>query len=178
VLPPLISDLVWYVGIFLVAWFIYFAAHIATAQLGLVTGAGISTVVVGVSSALMSGVLARLVLQAKFSSSSVGDLASIVAPISFLGFWSIWLLLGPIGVDRSITVTILSAFKSVEAKTLSAEQLMKAVPFDRIYNKRIQEMSRVGVIELTRNGARVTQKGTRILQCYLWLGRLLRVEAQ
>jgi len=174
----LINDVVWYVAIFLSAWLIYVVAHVATAQIGLVNGAGISTVAVGVASAIGSGLFSGLFLQAHFSSPGVADLASFTAPVCFLGFWSIWLLLGPTGVDRSITVTILSAFKSLEGKSLTAEQLMEAMPFDRIYNKRLEEMVGVGVVELTGNGVRVTAKGTRILQAYRWLGRLLKVRAQ
>jgi len=105
-------------------------------------------------------------------------MASVTAPICFLGFCGIWVLLGPVTVDRSITLTILAALKAVDGRELSHDKLMAAVPFDRIYSKRMKELSGSGVIQLRPNGVKVTPKGERALRLYLWLGRLLNVELQ
>lgn len=172
------NDLLWYGVVFLAAWIIYAVAYIGVAKLGAVRGVGGSTVLLGIVSAVLTGILAWIFLGDRFSSANVHLLASVTAPICFLGFCGIWVLLGPVTVDRSITLTILAALKAVETRELPSERLMAAVPFDRIYGKRLKELSGSGIIELHPSGVKVTPKGERALRLYLWLGRLLNVELQ
>ncbi len=172
------GDLLWYFLVFVAAWLIYGAMYIGGAKLGLVRDIGPVTVAVGVGAAILAGLFSWIYLGEQFSSPSVHFLASVSAPVCFLGFCGTWILLGPVTVDRSITLTILRALKAVEGKSLSDEQLMQAVPFDRIYGKRLKELSGSGVIDLHGNGVTITPKGARALRLYLWLGRLLNVELQ
>ncbi|HVA14961.1 MAG TPA: hypothetical protein VNF99_17070 [Stellaceae bacterium] len=175
---PAPADLLWYAAVFLATWVVYAVAYVGAARLGLVRGVGFGTVVLGVSTAALTGFLSWIFLVGRFSSVGAHVLASATAPLCFLGFCGIWILLGPVTIDRSITLTILSALKAVESRQLSNDRLMAAVPFDRIYGKRLKELSGSGVIELRANGVRVTPKGERVLRLYLWLGRLLNVELQ
>lgn len=172
------QDLLWYLFVFLAAWVIYFIAYVGGARIGFIRGIGPSTVATGVGAALLAGILSWLYLADRFSSGSAHILACVTAPICFLGFCGIWVLLGPVTVDRSITLTILRALESVEGTAISNEHLISAVPFDRIYEKRLKELSNSGVIELHGNRVMVTPKGKRALRMYLWLGRLLNVALQ
>ena len=175
---PLIADLFWYAAIFVVAWVIYAALHAGAAQLRVVQGVGNSTVALGVIGALFAGVLGWLFLAPRFSSPSAYELAVITAPICFLGYCGIWVLLGPVTVDRSITLTILRALYAINGQNLPNQRLRAAVPFDRIYEKRLRELTLSGVIEPGADDFRITPKGARALKLYFWLGRVLNVEMQ
>lgn len=69
-------------------------------------------------------------------------------------------------------------FKAVEDGTAGGKPAIEAVGFDRIFKKRIREMSMAGVIEVDGTRVRLTVLGDRTRRFYLWLGRLLNVEPQ
>jgi hypothetical protein len=176
--PSIISDLLWWAAVFVMAWLIYFFAYLVAARLRWVSNIDLRLVVMGNLTALAAGVLSWLFLGEHFSSPNAFWLATITAPIAFLGFCGLFILLGPANVDRSITFTILTAFKAVEDQEMPNAKLIETVPFDRIYQKRLRELSRSGVIELTGNRVKIMPLGDRALRFYRWLGRLLNIEPQ
>jgi hypothetical protein len=172
------SDLFWCAVVFVAAWVIYLVAYVVAAKFRWVKNVDQRLVIMANLSALAAGVLSWLFLGAHFSSPNAFWLATITAPIAFLGFCGIFILVGPANVDRSITFTILSAFKAVEDQDIPSAKLIETVPFDRIYHKRLRELSGAGVIELKANRVRITPLGDRALRFYRWLGHLLNVEPQ
>ena len=176
--PSIISDLLWWAAVFVAAWMIYFIVYLVAARLRWVENIDLRLVVMGNLSALAAGVLSWLFLGGNFSSPNAFWLATITAPIAFLGFCGLFILLGPANVDRSITFSILTAFKAVEDQEMPNAKLIETVPFDRIYQKRLQELSRSGVIKLTGNRVKIMPLGDRALRFYRWLGHLLNIEPQ
>lgn len=73
---------------------------------------------------------------------------------------------------------MLRPFKAVEDGTAGNKAAIDAVGFDRIFNKRIREMSMAGVIEVEGTDIKLTPLGDRTRRFYLWLGRLPNVEPQ
>jgi len=174
----ILIDLTWYVVIIVAAGAIFATAHIVGAQLRLVSGATSKVVALAVAAAIVAGLLSWLLLGGRFSSSEVHALASLTAPLCFLGFCAAYLLVGPVTIDRSITLTILETLLRVGDGGLTESRLMSAVPFDRIFDKRLFELQRGRFIERTGENFRLTSGGGRILRAYLRVGRLLNVETQ
>lgn len=174
----ILSDVFWYSVVFVAAWLIFFVAYVVAARLRWVENVDGRLVVMGNLSALAAGVLSWVFLGGHFSSPNVFWLATISAPIAFLGFCGIFILVGPANVDRSITFSILMAFAALENRETPNEKLIEAVPFDRIFDKRLRELSAYGVIELESNRVRLTRSGERARRFYLWLGRLLNIQPQ
>lgn len=163
---------------FAASWVIFFAAYFLAARLRLIKNVDGRLVIMANLSALAAGVLSWLFLGTHFSSPNAFWLATITAPMSFLGFCGIFILVGPANVDRSVTFSILRAFKALENQETPNDRLIEAVPFDRIFRKRVRELSRHGVIELEGNRVRLTQSGDRARRFFLWLGRVLNIEPQ
>jgi hypothetical protein len=163
---------------FVAAWVVFVSTYVAAARLRWVANVDGRLVVMGILSAIVAGVLSWLFLGEHFSSPGAFWLATIAAPVAFLGFCGIFILIGPANVDRSITFSILQATKTLEHDETANTSLMEAVPFERIFNKRLRELSTHGVIKLQGNRARLTPLGDRTRRFYLWLGRLLNIEPQ
>jgi hypothetical protein len=157
---------------------IFLVMYVAAAKLRLVANVDGRLVILGNLSAIGAGVLSWLFLEEHFSSSNVFWLATVAAPIAFLGFCGIFILIGPANVDRSITFSILQAIKSLEGDETPKIKLIDAVPCDRILHKRLRELSTHGVIKLQDGHARLTPFGDRTRRFYLWLGRLLNIQPQ
>jgi hypothetical protein len=176
-IASLCRDLLGFAAVFIVAWIVYFATHLTAASVGVVRGVGKSTVLLAVAAALLAGIGSWLWLGSWFSSSTVHALVSIVAPFSFIGFCGNYVLVGPVTVDRSITLSMLAALADSKTKGLTREQLRAEVPFDRIFAKRMRELERTR--NLTVDGdVRVTERGRRALRFYRWMSRLLKVDFQ
>ncbi len=173
-----LSDLLLCGLLFIVAWAIFFGAYIAAARLRWVSNVNWRLIVLAVLSATATAVVSWLALRASFSSPNVFCLATIAAPIAFIGYCGIFILTGPTNVDRSVTFSMLRAFKALEDGTAAGSAPIDAVGFDRIFKKRIREMSLAGVIEVEGSRIRLTTLGDRTRRFYLWLGRLLNVEPQ
>ena len=171
-------DLCWWGVVFAASWAIYFAIYLISAKLRWVENVDRRLVLIGNLSALAGGILSWLLLRSDFSSPAAFWMATVTAPITFLGFCGTFILLGPVTVDRSITLAILSALKSVEDRELPNSKLIEVVPFDRIYQKRLKELSKSGVIELKGNTVKVTRKGEFALRIFLLIGHLLNVKQQ
>lgn len=175
---PIISDVFWYGVVFVLAWTVFFVGYIIAARLRWVSNVDGRLVVMGCLSALAAGLLSWLFLGGHFSSPGAFWLATITAPIAFLGFCGIFILVGPANVDRSITFSILMAFAALEGRETPTERLIEVVPFDRIFTKRLRELSTYGVVEVTANSVRLTRTGEGTRRLYLWLGRLLNIQPQ
>ena len=106
---------------------------------------GLAVVVGGITAVLSWWLAGGL-----FSSGAVHALASLTAPFAFLGFCGIYVLIGPVTVDRSITLSILSAFANSRTKGLSRVELQACVPFDRIFEKRLRELEMSGTLTTPR----------------------------
>jgi hypothetical protein len=171
-------DLTWYAVIFAAAAAIFFAAHVIAAHFRIVSGATSRVVALAVFAAVATGLLSGLLFGSCFSSPEVHALASITAPICFLGFCGVYMLIGPVTVDRSITLTILEALLAVQDQELAEDRLMGAVPFERIFGKRLIELESGGFIRRHRGSIKVCASGERMLRAYLRMGRLLNIELQ
>jgi hypothetical protein len=176
--PSILCDVLWCGLLFVVAWVIFFAAYVAAARLRWVKNVDWRLIALAVLSAIATGILSWLVLWERFSSPNAFWLATIAAPIAFIGYCGIFILTGPTNVDRSVTFSMLRAFKALEGRETQNGPPIDAVGFDRIFNKRIRELSMAGVIEVQGGRVRLTPLGDRTRRFYLWLGRLLNVEPQ
>jgi hypothetical protein len=176
-MSSLAMDLASFLLIFACCWVLFFASHALAAALGLVSGVGQRLVALAVVVAGIAAVLSWWLAGGLFSGSAVHALASLTAPFAYLGFCGIYFLIGPVTVDRSITLSILSAFANSGTKGLSRGQLQGCVPFDRIFEKRLRELEMSGTLTLG-DGVRVTERGERILGFYKWLARVFRVNFQ
>jgi len=174
----ILSDLLLCGLLFVLAWVIFFAAYIGAARLRWVSNVNWRLIVLAVLSAIATGLLSWFVLHGYFSSPNAFWLATIAAPIAFIGYCGIFILTGPTNVDRSVTFNMLRAFRAVEDGTAGDKPAIDVVGFDRIFKKRIREMSMAGVIEVEGTRIRLTTLGDRTRRFYLWLGRLLNVEPQ
>jgi len=174
----ILSDLLWCGLLFVVTWVIFFAAYLAAARLRWVSNVNWRLIVLAVLSAIAAGVVSWLFLWARFSSPNAFWLATVAAPIAFIGYCGIFILTGPTNVDRSVTFSMLRAIKSLEDHEPPTTRPIDAVGFDRIFSKRIREMSMAGVIEVQGSRIRLTPLGDRTRRFYTWLGRVLNVEPQ
>ena len=156
----------------------FLVIYVVAAKLRWVANVDERLVILGNLSAIAAGALSWLFLEEHFSSYNVFWLATVAAPIAFLGFCGIFILIGPANVDRSITFSILRAVKSLEVDETANINLIDAVPFDRILHKRLRELSTHGVINLQSGHPRLTPFGDRTRRFYLWLGRLLNIQPQ
>lgn len=170
--------MLWYCVLFVATWVLFIAVYVAAARLRWVTNVDWRLIVIAVLSATTVGILSWLLLAERFSSPSAFWLATVTAPIAFLGYCGIFILIGPANVDRSVTFSMLRAFKARDERGTQDGPLIDAVPFDRIFNKRLRELATHGVIEVDRNSVRLTPMGDRTRRFYLWLGRLLNVDPQ
>lgn len=174
----ILFDLIWCGVVFVVAWLIFVAGYVAAARLRWIAGLDPRLVMMAGLSAVAAAVLSWLFLGQCFSSPNALWLAIIAAPVAFLGFCGLFILTGPANVDRSITVSILMAVKSLETQAGSHEKLEAAVPLQRILEKRIREMSAYGAIELDAGRVSLTRSGDRTRRFFLWLGRQLNITPQ
>ncbi len=170
-------DLFGFAALFVAAWVIYFTIHLTLAKLRIVRGVGITTVMMAVVAAVLSGLASWVVLGGWFSSPSTYALVSITAPFSFLGFCGIYVLIGPVTVDRSITMTMLCALEESQSKKLARSQLHAEVPFDRLFEKRMRELEGSGTID-TSGEVRITPRGIRTIRAYKWLARTFNLNFQ
>jgi hypothetical protein len=172
-----LSDLLAFAGVFLIAWLIYLVVHLLAARLDIVRGATRSTVALGVGAALVAAVVSWRWCGAWFSSPAVHDLATITAPAAFLGYCGIYVLLGPVTIDRSISLSMLRALHASQDRKLRRHELHREVPFDRIFEKRLRELELSGSID-TSHEVVITARGARILGAYVRLARLFNVDFQ
>jgi len=177
VIREVVADLAAFLLVFAVCWGFFLVSHVLCASLGIVRGVDRRTVALATLSACIVGILTWLWAGSLFSTVNVQALVSVVAPFSFLGFCGIYILIGPVTVDRSITLSILSALEASETKGLDRRQLQDCVPFDRIFEKRMRELERSGTLSFG-DQVMVTPRGARILRLYIWLGRMFRVDFQ
>jgi hypothetical protein len=171
-------DLAWYFLIVGIGGVMFIAAHILAARAGLVSGANGRLVMLALVVAAAAGAFSWFLLSARFSTAEVHALASVTAPVCFLGFCGIYMLIGPVTVDRSITLTILEALLAVQDQGLAEDRLISAVPFERIFGKRLIELESGGFIRRQRGSFKVCASGERVLRAYLRMGRLLNIELQ
>jgi hypothetical protein len=82
---------------------------------------------------LLRGLLSWLALRGNFCSANAFWLATIAAPIAFIGYCGIFILIGPANVDRSVTFSMLRAFKTVEDGRAGDKSAIDVVGFDRIF---------------------------------------------
>jgi len=176
--PTILSDLLLCGLLFVLSWVIFLAAYVGAARLRWVSNVNWRLILLAVLSAIAAGLLSWFALRGCFSSPNAFWLATITAPIAFIGYCGIFILTGPTNVDRSVTFNMLRAFKAVEDGTAGGKPAMDVVGFDRIFKKRIREMSMAGVIEVEGADIRLTPLGDRTRRFYLWLGRLLNVAPQ
>lgn len=170
-------DLFGFAVIFAVCWPLYLIGHWLAASAGVVRGVGPSTVAIAIGAAVVMAGASWFWLGTLFSSAAVHHFACVVAPFAFVGFCGNYVLVGPVTVDRSITLTILSALASSKTHGLTEVKLHAEVPFDRIFAKRLRELSRTG--NLTTEGEiRITKRGLRNLMAYQWLSRTFKVDFQ
>jgi hypothetical protein len=170
-------DLLAFGATFLVCWAVYFVIQVGAVAAKLVSGVGMSTVLIAVLAAVITGV-ACWVWGGRWSSSpEVHLLISLAAPFAFVGYCGNYVLIGPVTIDRSITLSILGALASSEARGLTVSKLEAEVPFDRIFAKRLRELDRTRNLQVGSE-VRVTRRGLRILALYQWLGRILKVDFQ
>lgn len=174
----ILFDLFWCGVVFVAAWVIFFAAYVVAARLRWIKGLDPRLVLMACLSAVTAAGLSWLFLGHCFSSPNALWLATVTAPLAFLGFCGLFILTGPANVDRSITVSILTAVSTLETQDGAIEKLKAAVPFDRILEKRIREMSAYGAIELNAGRVRLTSSGNRTRRFFLWLGRQLNITPQ
>lgn len=172
------SDVLWYIAVFVAAWAVFLVTYVVAARLRWIENVDGRLVIMANLSALVAAIVSWLFFERHFSSPNVFWLATITAPIGFLGFCGIFILVGPANVDRSVTFSILTAFKNLEGRETPSERLIEAVPFDRIFEKRLRELLMYGVIELEGNRVRLMPSGERARRFYLWLGRVLNVTPQ
>ncbi|UYN97344.1 MAG: hypothetical protein KIT25_10580 [Enhydrobacter sp.] len=174
----IVSDLCWYGAVFLAAWVVYILAYVVAARLRWVKNVNRRVVIMANLSALITGVLSWLLLGTQFSSPNTWWIATVTAPIAFLGFCAIFIFMGPANVDRSVSFSILLALKDHEGKTIPRDQLIDVVPFERIFQKRLQELIQYGLIALPDDRIQITPQGKRTIRFFRWLGRLLNVDPQ
>jgi hypothetical protein len=177
VTSSLAVDFVAFLLIFAFCWLLFLASHAVTAALGLVAGVDRRVVVLALIVAGVTGVVSWLLPGDWFSGTAVHALASLAAPFAFLGFCGIYILVGPVTVDRSITLSMLTALSNSDTKGLSRADLRTRVPFDRIFEKRMRELERSGTLTFV-DEVKVTQRGERILRLYVRLARIFRVDFQ
>jgi hypothetical protein len=172
-----LGDLAAFLAIFAFCWLLFIAGHAAAASFGLISGVDRRTVVLAVVAAVAAGALSWFFIGGWFSGPGVHALASVTAPFAFIGFCGIYVLIGPVTVDRSITLTILTALIASETRGLSRAELQTRVPFDRIFEKRMRELEKSGTLTFV-DEVKITPRGARILGLYVRLARILRVDFQ
>lgn len=172
------SDVFWYGVVFVATWLIFLVAYVLAARLRWVANVDGRLVVLGVLSAFAGGLLSWLCLGRCFSSANAFWMATLTSPIAFLGYCGIFILVGPANVDRSITFSILRSFAALENRETPHDKLIEIVPFDRIFEKRLRELTAHGVVVVEGGRARLTRGGKRVKRFYLWLGRVLNIEPQ
>ena len=171
-------DMILYALVFVSAWTIYFFVYLVAAKLRWIANLELRLVSMGVVCALAAGLASGILLEPYFSSASTFWMATLTAPIAFLGFCAVFILNGPAVVDRSISMTVLRTVKNLEESHNPSLRLIDSVPFERIFNKRVRELSSGGLIEASGSGFRVTRLGNRTLKFFDWLGRRLNVQWQ
>lgn len=162
---------------FLLCWIAYFLIQIAAVSANLVSGVGKSTVLIALIAAVVTGVGWGAWGGQWSSSPEAHVLICIAAPFAFVGYCGNYVLVGPVTVDRSITLSILGALASSKTKGLTVSKLEAEVPFDRIFAKRLKELARTGNLQVGSE-VRVTRRGLRILSLYQWLAKILKVDFQ
>jgi hypothetical protein len=172
-----ICDIAAFGAVFCLCWVVFFALHLAAVTGGLVSGVGKSTVVLALIAAVVTGGGSQVWLGAWFSSPAVHFVISLAAPFSFVGFCGNYILVGPVTIDRSITLSILSALADSRTKGLTVAKLEEEVPFDRIFAKRLRELGRTRNLEI-QDEVRITPRGLRVRAAYKWLARVLKVDFQ
>jgi hypothetical protein len=173
----LILPLAGFAVVFALCWVLFLGGHAALASLGILQGIDRRIVALAVFAALASSGVTWMLPAGWFGSAETRLLSSLAAPFSFLGFCGIYILIGPVTVDRSITLAMLIALIEADTKGLSRTELQAKVPFDRIFGKRIRELEASGTLRLAGQ-VELTPRGARILRLYVWLGRVFRVNFQ
>jgi hypothetical protein len=173
----LLGDLAGFAGVFALSWGIYLAAHLLAASCRLIRGANYMTVGLATAAAIVAGAITSWSLEGWFSSPGVHALSSIAAPVTFLGYCGIYVLIGPVTVDRSISLSMLRALEASQHKKLKRNELQAEVPFDRIFEKRMRELELSGSID-TRSDVKITQSGARIIRLYMRFARMFNVDFQ
>jgi hypothetical protein len=174
----ILCDLFFCALVFISAWVVFLLAYLLTAKLRWVANVDARLVIMANLSAIAAGILSWSFLGSHFSSPNALWMATIAAPVAFLGFCGLFILIGPANVDRSVAFSIVVAVKAITDDPLPTTKLIDAIPVERIISKRLRELSARGLIVLDGDRARLTPLGDRILRFYLWLGRLLNVQPQ
>lgn len=172
-----LGDLLASVAVFCLAWLFFFAAHLLAASSGLVRGIRATVVLIAGSAAVAAGLSSWFFMQGCFSTPDARLVASVFAPLSYAGFCGIYLLVGPITVDRSFTLMILRSLEANEPKGQTYQALCASIDFDRVMSKRLIELEGAGTLR-TGEYAYITARGIRVLRLYRLIGRLFKVEFQ
>jgi hypothetical protein len=173
----ILSDMFWYGVVFVAAWLIFLVAYVIGARLRWVENVDRRLVILGNLSALAAGIVSWLFLEPQFSSIQVFWLATVTAPIAFLGFCGIFILIGPANVDRSVTLSMMMAI-AAEGERGLPEQALVTGPLGLIFAKRIRELIGYGVVVSAGDNVLLSEAGERTRQFYLWLGRVFNIRPQ
>ncbi len=176
-MTSLFFDLLGFLGTAFLAAVLFLGLHLVAASLKLMRGVNYWTVVLAVVCAVLAGIVAWAQLGGWFSSPAVHALASVASPITFLGFCGIYILIVPVTINRSISLSMLIALEASQHKRLMRDQLQAEVPFHRIFEKRLRELELSRSIDAS-GPVTITPTGMRIIRLYVRIARLFNVEFQ
>jgi hypothetical protein len=161
------TDLAWAVGLFTACWLVFAILYLSTAGAGLVSDAGSALVVLAFLAAAVVLALSLVFLSDHFTSQGAHLVVSVGAPFAFLGFAGLFMLLVPVSVQRSVSLTMLVALERGDS-----------LPDHRVFDFRWRQMEAGGLVTSDTTGRHLTRSGRQIIRVALFLGRLLNVRPQ
>lgn len=127
---------------------------------------------VAASTAVAVGV-GWLVLGHLFSSPDARTLACVSGGLSFAAYAGLYGVLGPVSVDRSVSVHIVSLIWLAPGHRLTENELFGYYPHSDILAKRFHDCLDTGIVRRDGMALELTPKGKRIALLYAMMGRTL-----
>jgi len=167
------NDLLAYVAVVAVCGAIFAPLHVIAVRLRRGSRLLMTINAAIVVSAIIGAAACWLWLDRMFSSPAVRDVACVGAALTFVGYAALYNLLGPAGVDRSISAHLINLIYLSPLHRIEKADLLKLYPHSDVMEKRFSECTDTGYIERTGDELRLTAKGRRIAILYLVLGKIL-----
>lgn len=108
-----------------------------------------------------------------FSSPEARTLACVSAGLSFAACAGLYGVLGPISVDRSVSVHIVSLISLAPGHRLTEGELLGYYPHSDIVAKRFHDCLETGIVRRDGTAFVLTPKGKRIARLYAVMGQTL-----
>jgi hypothetical protein len=108
-----------------------------------------------------------------FSSEGAKAVACVGGALTFIGFAGVYNLLGPVSVDRSVSVHIVSLLHRAPRHRMTETELFTLYTHDDMLKKRFRDCIDTGIIVQEGEFLQLTPKGDRIARIYAAIGGLL-----